>query len=169
MERQLIVLNLAEEHYGVDIGAVESIVELPPITAAPHAPGFIEGVANLRGALLPVVDLRKRFGLPVKETSGETRVVVVEMDGVQVGMVVDAVMEVLRAPEEAIEPPPAIVLTVDGDWGSGNAFITGIAKVGERLIILLDLNQVLSPEEQASLQTLAQDLAEDDTTLARRR
>ena len=161
MENQLVVFDLANEHYGVNISAVESIIKLQPITAVPHAPEFVEGITNLRGTVLPVVDLRKRFGLPAGEATKETRIVVAEIDGTQVGMMVDAVTEVLRVDEEAIEPPSPIVTTVDGDWSSRNAFIPGIAKVDERLIILLDLARVLSPEEQASLQTLEQNEDED--------
>jgi purine-binding chemotaxis protein CheW len=155
VESQLVVFDLANEHYGVDIGAVESIIKLQPITAVPHAPRFVEGITNLRGTVLPVIDLRKRFGLPIKEATRETRIVVAEMDDTQVGMMVDAVTEVLRVDEEAIEPPSPIVATVD------STFITGIAKVDGRLIILLDLGKVLSPDEQASLQTLEQDQGAD--------
>jgi purine-binding chemotaxis protein CheW len=151
MENQLVVFNLANENYGVDIAAVDGIVKMQPITAVPHAPGFVEGVTNLRGEVLPVIDLRKRFGLPQGEITKDTRIVNVEMDGVKVGMMVDAVSEVLRVAEENIEPPSPIVVTVD------SAFITGIAKVDERLIILLDLARVLSTEEQTRLHTLRQD------------
>ena len=156
MQNQLVVFDLANEHYGVDIGAVESIIKMQSITVVPHAPAFVEGITNLRGTVLPVVDLRKRFGLPAEEATKETRIVVVEMGhdgdrrGTQVGMVVDAVTEVLRVQEGDVEPPSPIVTTAD------SAFITGIAKVDERLIILLDLGQVLSPEEQTDLQTLRQ-------------
>ena len=152
MENQLVVFNLANEHYGVGIRSVDSIERLKPITAVPHTPGFVEGVTNLRGTVLPVIDLRKRFGLPAAETTKEARIVVVEVDGIQqVGMVVDAVSEVLRVPEENVEPPSPIVASAD------SAFITGIAKVDKRLIILLDLNKVLSPEEKANLKAMQAD------------
>jgi purine-binding chemotaxis protein CheW len=168
MENQLVVFNLANEDYGVDIGAVDGIVEMQPITAVPHAPSFVEGVTNLRGEVLPVIDLRRRFSLPQGETTKETRIVNVEVDGIRVGMVVDAVTEVLSVAEEAVEPPSPIVTTVD------SAFITGIAKVdGQgsegsegRLIILLDLAKVLSTEEQAALQTLHQAQGEPALELA---
>jgi purine-binding chemotaxis protein CheW len=156
MENQLVVFNLASEHYGVDIAAVDGIVEMRPITAVPRAPSFVEGITNLRGEVLPIIDLRQRFGLPAGETTKETRIVNVEMDGTKVGMVVDAVTEVLRVAEEDIEPPSPIVSTVD------SAFITGIAKVDDgpgttgRLIILLDLAKVLSTDEKADLQGLRQ-------------
>ena len=151
MENQLVAFNLAEEHYGVDIGAVESIIKMQPITVVPRAPAFVEGVINLRGSVLPVIDLGKRFGLPAEKETKETRIVVVEVMGTNVGMVVDAVSEVLRVSDEDIEPPSPVVTTVD------SAFITGIAKVDERLIILLDLAKVFSTEEQADLQSLKQE------------
>ena len=162
MENQLVVFNLANENYGVDIAAVDGIVKMQPITNVPHAPSFVEGITNLRGEVLPVIDLRKRFGLPQGEASKDTRIVNVEVDGLKIGMVVDAVSEVLRVSEEDIEPPSPIVTTTDGDWSVRNAFITGIAKVDDgpdapgRLIILLDLAKVLSTEEQADLQTMQQ-------------
>jgi purine-binding chemotaxis protein CheW len=150
MEHQLVVFDLANEHYGVDIAAVEGIIKMQPITVVPHTPVFVEGVTNLRGEVLPVIDLRKRFSLPLDQARGkDTRIVVVEIDGKKVGMVVDAVSEVLRVSDEAIEPPSPIVTTVD------SAFIRGIAKVDERLIILVDLAKVLSTEEQAGLHSLS--------------
>ena len=146
-EEQLVVFTLANEHYGVDIAAVESIIKLQPITSVPQTPAFVEGLTNLRGTVLPVIDLRKRFDLPAGEATKETRIVVAEVNGETVGMVVDAVTEVLRVPEQDIEPPSPIVAPVDP------AFITGIAKIDERLVILLDLAKVLSPEEKADRQT----------------
>jgi purine-binding chemotaxis protein CheW len=147
-EPQLVIFVLASEHYGVGISAVDSIIKLQPITFVPHAPAFVEGVTNLRGKVLPVVDLRKRFGLPIGEATKETRIVVTQVGGLGVGMMVDRVSEVLRVPAEAIEPPSPLVTTVD------SAFITGIAKVDDRLVILLDLEQVLSPGEKTDLQAV---------------
>ena len=159
MEQQLVVFELADEFYGVDIAAVESIIKLQPITKVPHAPGFIEGITNLRGAVLPVLDLRKRFGLGANNTNKNNRIVVVVVNNTKVGMIVDAVSEVLRVPSEAIEPPPSMVMNVD------STFITGIAKVNTmensndnshtRLIILLDLRKILSVDESANLSSVA--------------
>ncbi len=148
MENQLVVFDLAHEHYGVDISAVEGIIKMQAITAVPRAPAFVEGVTNLRGKVLPVIDLRRRFGLPGEETTKDTRIVVVEMNGATVGIVVDGVSEVLRVSPEAIEPPSPIVTTVD------SAFIKGIAKIAQRLVILLDLGKILSTDERAGLQAL---------------
>lgn len=164
MENQLVVFDLADEHYGVNIARVEGIIKMQPITVVPRAPAFVEGVTNLRGEVLPVIDLRRRFGMPAEETTVDTRIVVVEVDGTKVGMVVDAVNEVLRVREEDVEPPSPLVTTVD------SAFIQGIVKVGGgsvessassverqdegRLIILLDLSKVLTTEEKADLESL---------------
>lgn len=149
MEHQLVVFELANEHYGVDIAMVEGIIKMQQITAVPHAPSYVEGVTNLRGAVLPVIDLRKRFNLPPEDTTKDSRIIHIAIDNVKVGMIVDAVSEVLRVPEEAIEPTPPIVTTVD------SAFITGIAKIDNRLVILLDLGKVLSINEQEKLMALS--------------
>jgi purine-binding chemotaxis protein CheW len=147
MEKQMVVFRLSNEHYGVDIASVDSIIRMQAVTAMPCAPDFCEGVTNLRGTVLPVIDLRKRFGLPSTEATKETRIVVTETNDTMVGMMVDAVIEVQSIPESDIEPPSPLVTTVD------SAFITGIAKAqDERLTILLDLDRVLSREEQAELQ-----------------
>ncbi len=145
MERQLVVFDLGSEHFGVNIVAVDGIIKMQEITKVPKVLDFVEGITNLRGSVLPVIDLRKRMRIPTKEATNETRIVVVNMDGSKIGMIVDAVSEVLTIQEETIEPPPPMVSTVD------TAFITGIAKVDQRLIILLDLAKVLSVEEKATL------------------
>ncbi|MCP4537019.1 MAG: chemotaxis protein CheW [Chloroflexi bacterium] len=165
-EQQLVVFTLANEDYGVDIAAVDGIVKMQEITSVPHAPSFVEGITNLRGEVLPVIDLRKRFGLVQKEISKDTRIVNVDVDGTKIGMVVDAVSEVLRVSEKDIEPPSPIVTTGAGDTAlstsARNDFITGIAKVDDdpdapgRLVILLDLAKVLDTKEQAELKTLRQ-------------
>ena len=150
MEQQLVVFELAKEHYGVDIAHVESIVKMQAITVVPHAPAFVQGVTNLRGTVLPVIDLRQRFGMSLEGTTKDSRIVVVNMNGTKVGMVVDAVSEVLRIPSEAVEPPPPMVVSsIDA------AFITGIAKLEDRLVILLDLAKMLSLQEASELQMVA--------------
>lgn len=149
MELQLVVFGLADEAYGVDINTVESIIKLQEITKVPHAPDFVEGVTNLRGSVLPVIDLRMRFGLEEGAADDkEKRIVVVDASGSQVGMIVDSVSEVLTISDEDVKPPAAIMSTVD------SAFITGIAKVGDRLVILLDLSMVLTIEEKTELKAL---------------
>jgi len=149
MENHLVIFNLAHDLYGVSIAAVSEIITRQPITRVPRAPAFVEGVINLRGKVLPVIDLRKRFGLAQGADTPDTRIVVAEINRTQVGMVVDAVSQVLRVPDTAIEPPSPVVATVD------SAFVSGIAKVGSRLIVLLDLEKVLQTDEKAALPQVA--------------
>jgi len=149
MEKQLVVFTLAGEYFSVDIASVEGIIMLQDITKVPHAPVFVEGVTNLRGSVLPVIDLRKRFGYATQDTTRDSRIIVVTLGEKNVGMIVDAVSEVLTVSENVIEPPHPIVSTVD------TAFIVGIAKLDEHLVILLNLDKVLSLEEQAELHLLA--------------
>lgn len=148
MEQQLVIFDLAGEQYGVDIAAVEGIIKMQAITAVPRAPDFVTGVTNLRGKVLPVLDLRQRFRLPEAQAGRDTRIVVVEVGSATLGIIVDAVSEVLRVSGEAIEPPSPIVTTVD------LAFLRGIARVGERLVILLDLAHILNQNEMSHLQAL---------------
>ncbi len=142
MEKQLVIFELAGEHFGIEIAVVESIVKLQEITKVPQAADYMEGITNLRGTVLPVIDLEKRFGIPVHERTRETRIVVVNLGSLKIGMIVSAVSEVLTIDDALIEPAPALVTTVN------SRFITGIARVENRLIILLDLNLVLSEEER---------------------
>jgi purine-binding chemotaxis protein CheW len=143
-----VIFELANEHYGVDISAVESIIKMQPITRMPHAPSFVEGVTNLRGKVLPVIDLRRRFDLPAQKDTKDSRIVVASMDGTEVGMVVDGVSEVLTIQDVEIEPTPYMVTTAD------SGFITGIARLDGRLVILLDLGAVLSVQEKSVLEAL---------------
>jgi purine-binding chemotaxis protein CheW len=145
MERQLVVFELADEHYGLDITSVESIIKMQAITKMPHALSFVEGITNLRGTVVPVMDLRRRFGVESKKEDRETRIVVTNINRMQVGIIVDAVSQVLRIQDEAIEPPPPMATTVN------SAFILGIAKLEGQLVILLDLEKILSVEEQERL------------------
>ncbi|MHC1783253.1 MAG: chemotaxis protein CheW [Anaerolineaceae bacterium] len=145
MENQIVVFELNMESYGVDIAAVESIIKMQAITAMPQAPSFVEGVTNLRGKVLPVIDLRKRFGLPPRQMDRDSRIIVVNTGETGVGMIVDGVSEVLTISDGAVEAAPKITTTVD------SSFITGIAKVDNRLVILLDLGKILSAEEQEKL------------------
>ncbi len=140
-DRQLVVFSLANEFYGVDITLVESIIRTERVTVVPHAPHFINGVINMRGEVLPVIDLSSRFGLPRNEETKDTRIIVIEVNQLRVGMVVDAVTEVMNVSESLIEPPSPLVMTID------SAFVNGIAKVPDRLIILLDLEKIIHVEE----------------------
>ena len=145
MDNQVVVFRLGSEDFGVSISSVESIIKMQPITKMPHAPAFVEGVTNLRGKVLPVMDLRTRFGLASQEADKNSRIIIINVNGIEVGMIVDGVSEVLTIPEQNVEPTPAIATSVDSN------FITGIAKIAQRLVILLDLGQVLSATEKDDL------------------
>lgn len=143
---QLVVFRLANEYYGVDIGAVNTIIRMQEITEIPQTPHFVEGVINLRGSIIPVIDLRKRFDLPTEPVTKASRVVVVESGGQMIGMVVDAVAETLRLSVGDIEPPsPVIASSVDAEY------LRGVGKQDSRLVILLDLDRVLTTHEMESL------------------
>lgn len=144
-ERQLVILGLADEWYGVDIAAVEQIIEPQRITPVPNTPPYIAGLTNLRGTVLPVVDLRRRLNLPASGLTQDTRIMVAQIHRMQVGMIVDTVTEVLRVPERVIEPPSPLVTSVDSMYISGIARIAAPHKGGDadRLIVLLDLEQIL--------------------------
>ncbi len=148
MDQQLVIFELGNEYFGINIADVESIVKMQAVTALPKAPAFVEGITNLRGAVLPVIDLRKRFGMPEAAATKNSRIVVVVMGDTKVGMVVDGVSEVFSIPEEAIEAVPPMATGVNA------AFLSGIAKLEGRLVILLDLSKVLSVEEQQEIKSL---------------
>lgn len=149
-ERQLVVFDLNEEAYGVDISQVREIIRMQEITRVPRAPEFIEGVINLRGKVIPVVDLRARFSMPGTERTDEHRIVVVDVDGQDIGMVVDAVTEVSRVPSNSIEPPSSVITTDDSEY------LTGIVKTDDKLIILLDIAKVISDSEASALADIQQ-------------
>ncbi|HHL39735.1 MAG TPA: chemotaxis protein CheW [Deltaproteobacteria bacterium] len=147
---QLVTFRLGNEEFSVDILKVQEIIRLMELTRVPRSPDFVEGVINLRGKVIPVVDLRKRFGLSVgDESSNETRIIVVEVGNKTVGFKVDAVSEVLRLPAETVEPPPSLVA------GIGSEYIYGVGKLQDRLIILLDVDRVLGEDEKAALGEMA--------------
>jgi purine-binding chemotaxis protein CheW len=145
MEKQLVIFEVGTEHFGIDIASVEGIVKVLEITKVPQAPACVEGVANLRGQVIPVVDLHKRFGMPNTEKTNETRIVVANVGSTKIGMIVSAVSEVLTIDDSSIEPPPSMVSNAN------SAYIVGIANIEKRLIILLDLAKVLSIEEQVQV------------------
>lgn len=149
MEQQLVVFELENEFYGINIALVESIIKMQAITQLPQTPAYVKGVTNLRGSVLPVINLRTRFALEAKEDTRQTRIIIVTMGNIKVGVVVDGVSEVLRVSEETIEPLPTLVNSVD------SAFLKGIVRLENRLIILLELGKVLNLDEQKSLEILS--------------
>lgn len=149
-EGQYVVFRLGDENYGIDVNHVREIITMQKITEVPGTREFIEGVINLRGYVIPVFNLRKKFSLPEREVTRATRIVVVEVEGEAVGIIVDEVYEVLRLAREEIErPSPSIVAGIDSEY------IKGIAKLERGLVILLDLERVLQREGRSSLESTA--------------
>ncbi|AFV02568.1 Positive regulator of CheA protein activity (CheW) [Dehalobacter sp. UNSWDHB] len=136
-EEQMVTFSLGSEEFGVDIMKVQEIIRIPPVTRVPKARSYIEGVINLRGNVIPIVNLRSRFGMPPREETDLSRIVVLQIDSRVFGVMVDSVTEVLWLDSEAIEPPPPIALGMDSNY------IRGVGKIGERLLILLKLDQLM--------------------------
>lgn len=154
-ERQLVVFRLHNEEFGVEITDVREIVKPRHITRLPHVADYIEGVTNLRGEVIPVICLRKRFGLEPQEETQDTRIIMLEIDDGMVGFIVDAVTETLRLPEDAIDPPPSNIAGLRADY------LAGVGKLDDRLLILLEVDKILSSEEKIELQSLdREELAE---------
>ena len=146
---QLVSFELSGEEYGVDVLSVREIIRMPTITKMPNTPHYVDGIINLRGTVVPIISLRKRFSLMDREQDRQSRILVMEVGNNLTGFVVDAVAEVIRLSSAEIQPSPSIV--------QGNAAqdcITGVINHGERLLISLDLNRLFSDEEKAAFETL---------------
>ena len=150
---QVVSFKLASEEYGVDIAQVQEINRMVAVTHVPRAPQFMEGVINLRGQLIPIIDLRTRFGMPRAEHTKNTRIVVTEIGAKRVGMVVDSVSEVLRLPVDQVEPAPDMIT------GADTEYIRGVGKIEDRLIILLDLARIISGAEKRELEASSPEAA----------
>jgi purine-binding chemotaxis protein CheW len=134
---QLVSFRLAQEEYGIEITRVREIILMGAITRVPQTPAYIKGLINLRSMVIPVIDLRIRFGLPEGEITEESRIMVVNLGGKTVGIVVDAVSEVLRVSTDQIAPPPPTVVGLDTEY------LTGLVKLEKQLLILLDIDKIL--------------------------
>ncbi len=145
-ELQLVSFDLGTEEFGVDIGVVQEIVRMPEITRVPGSPDYAEGVVNLRGKIIPVVDLRKRFHMAETEATKNTRIIVATVEGRTVGMIVDGVSEVIRISSDLVEPPPEMVAT-----SLDASYLKGLARLEGRLLILLELDRVFGAQEARSL------------------
>ena len=151
-ELQVVGFRIGRETFGVPISLVREIVRVPSITSVPNAPDYIEGVINLRGRIIPVVDLRKRFHEIVGEPSKKNRIVVVELENRLIGLMVNSASEVLRIPPSEIEAPQDVFQ--EGELN----YITGVGKLRGRLIILLDLNKILQRGELRRLDDVAESI-----------
>jgi len=156
--KQLISFTVASEEYGFELFRVKEVIRMRQITWLPKAPACVKGIINLRGDVVPIVDLRERFGLAAREQTAMTRVIVVEMEGTLVGIVVDFASQVVRIPADQFEPPPAIM-------GAGaRDLVNAVAKMSDRLIIIIDVDRILSADEMTqisnSLEVAQETLAE---------
>jgi purine-binding chemotaxis protein CheW len=147
---QLVTFKMGNEEFGIDILQVQEINRLIEIMKVPKAPYFIEGVINMRGNIIPVVDFRKRFGMPKKESNKLTRILIIEAVEKTVSFIVDEIKEVMKISQSQIEAPPEIIS------GIGAEYFKGVGKIEKRLINILDVNKVFSKKEIESIETVAE-------------
>jgi len=145
---QLVSFNIDEEEFGVDILKVQEIIRTVQITQVPNAPAFVKGVINLRGKVIPIVDLRMKLGKEKKKDDNNTRIIVVDLESKTIGFIVDSVSEVLRIPKNITEAPPEIVSGINSEY------ITAVGKLEDRLLILLDLEKILSAKENDNIKRI---------------
>ena len=144
---QYLTVNLAQEEYGIDILAVREIRGWTPVTRIPQAPHYVLGVLNLRGAIVPVLDLRLRFGLSREDYNATTVTVIVTVAGRLFGIVVDAVSDVLDVENNHLRPVPDMGTAVDTEY------LKGLTSIGERMVLLLDADKLLQPQDAQILDT----------------
>lgn len=138
---QLVTFGIGEEEFGIDILKVQEIIRTMAITKVPNSPPYVEGVINLRGKVIPVIDLRGRFNMEFRSHDNHTRIIVIELHGMIIGFVVDEVSEVLRIQSNTVESPPPVVAGIESEY------IKGVGKLDDRLLILLDLEKLIPLEE----------------------
>jgi purine-binding chemotaxis protein CheW len=151
---QFVSFRIGEEEFGIDILLLQEIIRVPNITPVPNAPHFVLGMINLRGRIIPVIDLRQRLlirGVDPRQNDKKTRILIVEMHSHVTGFIVDSVSEVLKVPVHDIEPTPHLFTT-----SIDNEYIKGVVKLPKRLITLLDFERILKPQENKELQRLDQ-------------
>ena len=153
--RGLVTFKIGEEEFGVNILSVETIIQMMEITKIPRAPEFVEGVINLRGMIIPIIDFRKRFKMNSRSEDKNTRIIVTNVEKKQMGFIVDSVSEVIRLPATAIEPPPSIVAGIEADY------IEGVGKLDDRLLILINIQKIFSETEKENLEQLGKILEEE--------
>ena len=143
---QLVSFMLADEEYGVEVLKVREIIRMPTITKMPNVPQHVEGIINLRGKVIPIISMRRRFNLMESENSNQTQIIIMDVCGSLTGFIVDSVSEVIRIQSGEIQPPPAMVLS----GGIGQEFITGVFNHAERLLIIMDIDLMFSDDERES-------------------
>jgi purine-binding chemotaxis protein CheW len=145
---QLVTFKIGNEEFGINILLVQEIIKMLQITKIPNTPEYVEGIINLRGKIIPVVDLRSRLGMNKKDMNKDSRVIVVEVDNKTIGFIVDSVNEVIRIPANITEPPPELITGVDSEY------IKSVGKLEDRLLILIDIEKILKSEEKTALEKI---------------
>lgn len=150
-ELKVIVFDLGHEQYGVEVDKVKTIERMMPLTRVPKTPDFVKGVINLRGVVVPVIDLRGRFGLPETEYTKDTRIIIVNAENVEVGLIVDSASDVVDVDSDSIVDPPEVV------GGVKAKYLRGVAKMeDDRLLVMLNLSEVLNKSEIVQLEQIAE-------------
>jgi purine-binding chemotaxis protein CheW len=143
--RQFISFSVGDEEYGLELLRVKEVIRVHEITWLPKAPAFVKGIINLRGDVIPLIDLREKFGLESLDQTAQTRVIVIEVEGRLMGMIVDSASQVVRIPADQIDPPPPVL------GGPSREFITGVGKLEDKLTILLNVDAILTVDEKSAL------------------
>lgn len=149
---QLVSFTLGREEYAVDILRVQEINRMSEIAKVPKAPPYVEGVINLRGRVIPVVSLRKKFNLEERQSDEQSRIIIMDVQGVTIGIMVDSVSEVLRIPADTVDPTPPMAYDISAE------FIKGIAKLEDRLLILIDMDRLIEKSESSVIMETTKEL-----------
>lgn len=147
MLKQFVIFKLEEEMYGIDINQVLRIEKMMPLTRVPNAPAFVMGVCNLRGSVIPVIDLKKRLSLPSRQVEN-AKVIIVNIGSQTAGMTIDSSVDVTMIETDEIEPSPTLVTGIDAQ------FIFGVAKLSSRLLVILNIDRVLSVDQLEALDSM---------------
>ncbi len=148
-ENQFVIFKLGDEKYAVDILNVGGISEFREMTKVPNAPTFIDGIINLRGDIIPIVNLKKRFNIPEKQVDSDTRIIINNIKGKDIGFIVDEASQVIKIDDADIEDAPDIIK------GADRQYISGVGKVNDQIVILLNLEKVLSDDEQKAVNEIS--------------
>lgn len=146
--KQYVIFKLGSEEYGVDIMRVKEISEFKESTKVPNSPYFVDGIINLRGEIIPIINLKKRFNIESEGINSDTRIIVINLNEKNVGFVVDEASQVLRINDEDIDPAPEIIAGVD------RQYINGVGKIDDKIVILLDLEKILSDKEKEKIEEM---------------
>jgi purine-binding chemotaxis protein CheW len=139
---QIVTFRLGNAEYGIDIMQAKEIIKMEKITLIPNAPEYVEGVINLRGNVIPIIDLKKRFHLEEGEGEQDTGIIIVRVENVEMGIIIDSISKVISIPEDDVQPPPPVFA------GIGQKYIQGVARLEDRLLIILDLQKLFAFEEE---------------------